>query len=69
MVAYFFEHVGIFLIWWSVWSLLDTYLLVYSPYSEVAVFFLGVLALSVLPLRRRLSLSVVSDTMLQKIPI
>ena len=39
--------VAVLLIWWSVWSILDTYLLSFSPWSELVVFTTGVLLLSV----------------------
>ena len=33
---------GILCVWWAVWSLLDTYLLPWTPVSEIALLALGV---------------------------
>ena len=36
------REVGAFLLVWSFWSFLDETILQYHPWSEIAVFFLGV---------------------------
>ena len=57
------EHVAVFLLWWSVWSLMDTYLLQYSPLSEGLIGCIGCVILLFKHVCK------ISDAALQKLPL